>query len=339
LIAALLLLLLTTTPAIAGQGERRAPQPAPSVDPDSPFAPFAAAADPVDGAVFALHAGGEPIALGTVIDADGLLITKASELPEDQPVVLMTRRGRPLATTLVATDPATDLALLRAPLTDAPAVDFAAGNEDADNPPAIGQWIITAGPAKMPLGVGIVSVQPRSIAPRRVLLGVEIRPDKRGPRVQRVIPDMGADRAGIKRGDIITHVNDRPTSTRADVIRFLKDRVDGDEVTVKITRGDEKLTFTIGVQPLPQTLETRGQRMNRMGGELSARSHGFERVIQHDAVLAPHQVGGPAVDLEGNVLGLNIARAGRIASYALPRDLVAQAIDRLRAKADAPAVD
>jgi len=340
-LAAACLLLLTfvclPAPAFAGQGDRHRPAPA-AADADSPFAPFAPAAEPVAGAVYQLQAQGRPIALATVV-GPGRVVTKASELPSDGPAVLLTRHGRPIPTQPLGVDTATDLALLSVGLGDAPAVDFAAEAQALGEGPAIGRWVVTAGPQRIPLGVGIVSVQPRPIAPRRVLLGVEIRPHKQGPRVHRVLPDMGAARAGIKPGDIITHVNDNPTSTRADVLRFLKDQAEGDRVTVKVIRGEREMSFAIGVQPLPDTFDTRGARMNRMGGELSTRSHGFERVIQHDAVLAPHQVGGPALDLDGRVLGLNIARAGRIASYVLPSDLVAEAIGRIDAQAEGPKTD
>ncbi|MEX2027294.1 MAG: S1C family serine protease, partial [Pirellulaceae bacterium] len=44
--------------------------------------------------------------------------------------------------------------------------------------------------------------------------------------------------------------------------------------------------------------------------------------IQHDTVLKPSECGGPIVDLSGKVVGINIARGGRVESYALPATLV-----------------
>ena len=54
------------------------------------------------------------------------------------------------------------------------------------------------------------------------------------------------------------------------------------------------------------------------GGPFSDRRFGFHQVISHDSVIDPEQCGGPLVDLEGNVLGINIARAMRVASFAIP---------------------
>ena len=55
---------------------------------------------------------------------------------------------------------------------------------------------------------------------------------------------------------------------------------------------------------------------------MSNRRWGFPSVIQHDTVLRPSDCGGPVVDLDGYAVGINIARAGRVASYALPVEVV-----------------
>jgi serine protease Do len=46
-------------------------------------------------------------------------------------------------------------------------------------------------------------------------------------------------------------------------------------------------------------------------------------------VLAPSDCGGPLVDLSGKAIGLNIARAGRVESFALPAALVKKALPDL----------
>ena len=44
--------------------------------------------------------------------------------------------------------------------------------------------------------------------------------------------------------------------------------------------------------------------------------------------------GGPVVDLDGNVVGINIARAGRVETLALPRETVLAAVERILATSD-----
>jgi len=63
---------------------------------------------------------------------------------------------------------------------------------------------------------------------------------------------------------------------------------------------------------------------------VSQRAEDFELAMQHDAALQPSQCGGPLLNLDGKAVGLNIARAGRIASYALPASLVRRIISELK---------
>ena len=73
--------------------------------------------------------------------------------------------------------------------------------------------------------------------------------------------------------------------------------------------------------------------MNRMGTEISEKRSGFSKVLQTDLPIQPQQCGGPVVDLDGNVVGITIARAGRIKTYTLPsaeiEKLVKPELDRL----------
>ena len=54
----------------------------------------------------------------------------------------------------------------------------------------------------------------------------------------------------------------------------------------------------------------------------SGRRDGFSKVFSHDADLKPANCGGPIFDLDGNFVGLNIARNSRVRSYAIPRAII-----------------
>ena len=73
-----------------------------------------------------------------------------------------------------------------------------------------------------------------------------------------------------------------------------------------------------------------------MGGALSLRNANFPAVLQHDTVLTPAMVGGPLVTLDGTAVGINIARAGRVESYALPADVVTALLPDLKSGKLAP---
>ena len=102
-----------------------------------------------------------------------------------------------------------------------------------------------------------------------------------------------------------------------------------DKVEVKIWRGEEELKMLVTLGSKADF--DRGSFQNAMGGDLSGRRTGFPMVIQHDTVIRPTDCGGPLVDLDGRVLGINIARAGRVETWALPGDVAMKVFKDLRA--------
>ena len=64
------------------------------------------------------------------------------------------------------------------------------------------------------------------------------------------------------------------------------------------------------------------------GGKLalSVRRDNFPRVIHHDTILTKNRMGGPLLNLDGVCIGLNIARASRVATFAIPAPELRQII-------------
>jgi serine protease Do len=73
-----------------------------------------------------------------------------------------------------------------------------------------------------------------------------------------------------------------------------------------------------------------------LGGPVSKRASDFPAVFQHDTVLRPADCGGPLVDLSGKAIGINIARAGRTETYALPADIITPLLEPLMSGKLAP---
>ncbi len=71
----------------------------------------------------------------------------------------------------------------------------------------------------------------------------------------------------------------------------------------------------------------------RVNGPRNARLSGFDNVIQHDSVLDPDECGGPVLDSSGRVVGINIARAGRVVSYSIPSSLILAELEGMLAEA------
>lgn len=268
---------------------------------------------------------GKELALGTVIGPNGWIITKYSELRA--PLTCRLADGRIYAAEVVGHHPQYDLAMLKIDAKDLKSVVWAetpksSGSDDkklADV--GVGRFVATAAPGDLPRAVGVVSVPLRKIPPRAGVLGVRFEPNQSEPKITEVFPGSGAEQAGLKAGDIITKVADSLIESREKLVQIVRKYRAGDTVTLSIRRGDEDVQITATLSP-PGTVGeiSRADRMNSMGGPLSVRSADFPVVLQHDTVLRPVDCGGPLVDLTGKVVGVNIARAGRTETYAIPTE-------------------
>ncbi|MCA9117626.1 MAG: PDZ domain-containing protein, partial [Planctomycetaceae bacterium] len=193
-----------------------------------------------------------------------------------------------------------------------------------------GQWLATTGMGTLPLAVGVMSVQRRAVPRERGLLGISISDAENGAQVTKVHAESGADQAGLKEGDVITSVAGKIVDTGSALANTIRQFSPGDRLELLVMRGTKKLTIRATLSAPFGPLMSRGQVQNLMGGKLSTRRGGFPLAFQHDTVLAPEQCGGPVVNLDGRVVGINLARSGRVESYALPADIALKLIAELK---------
>ena len=113
------------------------------------------------------------------------------------------------------------------------------------------------------------------------------------------------------------------------VVNAISRHLPGDKIDFGVLRNDKPMTFSATLGRRDDLDVENGDFQSYLGGDLSGRRSGFPTVIQHDTFLLPEHCGGPIVDLDGRVVGINIARAERIASYALPNAIVASSVRRL----------
>ena len=277
-----------------------------------------------------LYVDGESRILGTIIDTDGYVVSKASELEGEQ-IKAVLSTGRRVDAELVGVDRKNDLAMLKIEATRLKAVDL------NFTKPGLGRMVACVGASRSPDAVGIISAKPREIKPSQLVLGVILRTHPDGLWVDQVSEGFGADKAGIKSGDVLTHIGAKKVIAVDQVIGQLQAKAEGDEVQVRLLREGESKRVTVGLSEFGPDPRSRAERMNRMGSALSERRRGFEQVLQHDAEIRPDHCGGPLVNLKGEVVGVNIARAGRISSYALPSSLIKQKLAVLKSGRLAPA--
>ncbi|MBA3893092.1 MAG: PDZ domain-containing protein [Gemmatimonadales bacterium] len=62
-----------------------------------------------------------------------------------------------------------------------------------------------------------------------------------------------AARSGLRRGDIITQVDDVPVTQGGDLRRTLRDRAPGNEVTLSVVRESERVRVRVRLAEAPGT--------------------------------------------------------------------------------------
>ncbi len=257
---------------------------------------------------------GRAVALGTIVGADGYILTKRSELTGD-PIRVRLADDQLLSARVAAVRRANDLALLHV---DA-AQDFRPVSFTSDSP-AIGSFLISPGRDARSIDIGVVSSPARAIQ-HEGRLGVYLENDSDGrARVERVMPSSGAEVAGVVRDDRILAINGQSESSKNSVMRTLHAMFPGESVRLTIERSGATLELDARIREFGLMQESEND--SKVNGPRNSRLSGFDLVLQHDTVLEPDECGGPILDSSGRVVGLNIARAGRVVSYALPASLV-----------------
>lgn len=230
---------------------------------------------------------------------------------------------------VVARDTGNDLLLLKAPHAIADGVDVrpeVATQSTSSLRVRQGHLLFSA----LPVSQGIVSIVGSSqfLSPRqesRGFLGVVLKEaDPQGVELAEV-DEGAAKRAGLMVGDVIVAFDQQPIRRRNDMYQLLQSRDPNSQVVVSVQRNTQHFDATITLGSRPNESDHAADMMNK-----SLRRDGFPAVFCHDATLEPDECGGPVFDLEGNWVGLNIARYSRVRTFAIPADVVADFVRRCR---------
>lgn len=254
------------------------------------------------------------ISLGTLVE-DNLVLTKASSLPTRQRLRGIDYRDREYDLTLVYQDPAFDLAVLEIGPNDLTPMQF-----QTDKTPELGEVLLCVNAP----GQAVVSARsavgtPDSGDPESPFLGVEMsrfEENDRGVTIAGILPDGAAMAAGLRAGDLIVRVNG------SEVGQSLREALQlfrvGDRVQVAIERDGVEMTVPVQLRRRPEYADGLPTPFGNDIVEANERRTGFGPAIRHDALLGPRDVGAPLVDLQGRVIGLQIAHADRSTNWALP---------------------
>ena len=298
---------------------------------------FVSAFEPIsksmEQATVSVFSGGKQVALGTVIDSDGLILTKASELKKK----LICKIGdEEFKAKIIGIHGKSDLALLKIDADDLNAIRWSESPAEE-----VGNWVVSPKAKEGDAAVGVIStLNLRQIKRSDAFVGIRMDENDEGIRIISVVNRSPADISGLLVNDIIYKIDDQPVKKVKDLQDILQQFDAGDRVTLDVLRFKEKVQVRVTLAEREKLAPSsqRSNQQNSMGSELSRRRKDFPLALQHDSMLQSNTCGGPLLDLSGDVIGINIARAGRVASYALPMETVLPIIELLKTGELAPAI-
>lgn len=284
----------------------------------------------VRGSTVAILREGHQVALGTVVSADGYAVTKASEVAKGG-LECETMDGSIVPAKVVSKNETYDVALIKLDgAKDLKPVTFATGEIP------VGTMVAASGIDENPVSVGVVSVPPRNLDDSQkgfLGLAVEDGPDGKSVVVKQVTLDSPASKVELQAGDTITAVDGEGISEAAELEKLISGKSPGDKVKLAVKGGDgtREIEITLSSREQFSRELTRGvDPTARMGTELSGKSTGFPNAIQNDLGIEANQCGGPVVDIQGNVIGINIARSGRTSTYMLAGKILTDMLSELK---------
>ena len=259
------------------------------------------------------------LAHGTLVDPRGFVVSKASDCIGARSLV--TSEGLSYPVKARKRDEGCDLVLLEIlnDRSDWPFVEFSDKNISV-----AARWAISASLDLSEIRIGIFGATSRKIGREGGVMGVvfdEQSEELDGVLVAEVIPHSAADRAGLKNGDRILKVDRRSVKLPKQINQAMQKKDPGDLILLEISRDQKKsdIRVTLGHRSVTFDLFNRNILMS---GPISRRKDNFPIILQHDIPLQFNHMGGPVFNLEGECMGINIARVDRITNYAIPSYLL-----------------
>lgn len=295
----------------------------------------------LDRGVVRLESEDTVVALGTVMSADGDILTKASELPEGA-LTCVLPDGHKTAVERRGVAGEWDVALLKVKTTGLKLLPFAEIS-------TVGKWTFSPDAIGGVAALGMVSVTDFHVRDKgiqskptsKAYLGVQLDPVPRdvlnklgvnnGVAVI-VEPGFPAAKAGLQTGDIIFEAEGQTVIDADTFMDFMVNKKPGDSISLRVVRDGDKFSVVVNLAERPANLPGRGGLLAQLSGDISRMQGPFPQVLQHDSVLKPSAMGGPLLDLDGKCIGLNIARADRAATYAIAAKDIKEIYARLKEK-------
>jgi len=202
-----------------------------------------------------------------------------------------------------------------------PVAKWAEGTE-----PVVGSFITAVAPeGGDPVAIGVISVATRNERRKGTgFLGVSLTSDEKGLKVRDVVPTGAAKASGMQKEDIILELDGKKPDSVFTFTRMVSEHKAGEKIRLKLQRGTAVMEKEIALGDRgSQPAQGRGpEKMTSMGSTVNKRKSDFPSVLQTDLPLQATQCGGPVTDLDGNIIGLVIARSGRVDTMVIPSETI-----------------
>ena len=283
--------------------------------------------------------GRDESAYGVIVSADGHILTKHSEYRTLKEPLVVVDKKRYQSVELLGVDTRWDVCLIKIEAEGLKPVEYAPTSKIA-----LGSWVIANGSTsrfKRRALMGVLSAQQRRIKPAGgLVMGISIKKDdKKGLVIQDVDEKGGAHEAGIQKGDIILTVDDKKVEEVKELVEHLKENhYTGSKALMGLKRDKEEMEIYVRLMPSHQ-MKPPPNRNDQMSGAFSKRRSDFPKVMQHTILANNRSVGGPLLDIQGRCIGMNIARANRAESFAIPVEELQEIAGRLMSGKPEPVED
>ena len=273
------------------------------------------------GVVRVLDDHGKTLQLGVVVSEDGYVLTKASEAPVGHRLRLAWSDGRQGMARVVRVD--TDLDLLLAK-SDRDAVIPMAWQSSAKM--TSGEWVVAmtqaTGAEDLQVRLGCLSAKRRTIPGHGAAMGISMEdmPGGEGVIITEVASESPAESAGLLPDDLLLAMDGEPVLNRRTIQRAVAAFQPGRVVRLLVRRGPQERHCSLRLASKSKVVSNWDGEDYANGG-VSLRTDGFAEVLQHQVPLDPADMGGPLLNLDGQPVGLNIARVDRVTTFTLPMEV------------------
>ena len=266
-------------------------------------------------------------ACGTILD--GLHVaTKLSEIAGCTALECWFTDDSKTNATLSALDRPRDIAILTL---EAPGkftgVAGAAKAESKNDGLPVDRIVFSATSASEVSAAGIISRADHREPVLPARFGAKIDEDSGSLRITELSPNGSAVTAGLRLGDQLLQLDGRAVTSLVAVGNLLQSCQPGDWISLDIKRGDQQFQVKAQLQHDPGQQFEKTEFLDGRAGHVSQRRSDFH-ALQHDITIPPAACGGPLLDMDGHIIGINIARRARESTLAIPIGIVIDLMDK-----------